>query len=65
MDLITLSPFRLWVQRLWIENREERLTYGEEPATLICYWTAHKWWIRHEYRLQERKNVKRQTATAV
>jgi len=65
MDLNSPSRFRLWVQRIWMENREERLTYGEEPATIKQYWNTYKWWIRREYRHQERKNVRRQTTTIV
>ena len=53
------SRFRLWVNQLWVENREERLIYGEEPATIKQYWHAYKWWIRREYRHQERKNARR------
>ena len=59
MDLNSPSRFRLWVQQIWMENREERLTYGEEPATIKQYWNTYKWWIRREYRHQERKNVRR------
>ena len=65
MDMKGLSRFRLWVQELWMNNKEERLIWGEEPATIEQYWNTYKWWIRREYRHQERKNAKRQTATAL
>lgn len=45
-------PFRLWVQRIWIENTEEHLTYGELPYTMQQYWSMYKWWLRREYRYQ-------------
>jgi hypothetical protein len=31
------SPFRRWVHELWMQNREERLTYGDKPATIKQY----------------------------
>ncbi len=51
------SVFRLWVQRLWIDNCEERLIYGQDPATMKQYWDAYKWWIKREYKHQRLKNV--------
>lgn len=54
MDL-KISKFKLWVQELWMQNREERLTYGEDPATMKQYWDTYKWWLRREYRHQQGK----------
>ncbi len=47
-----VSAFRFWVQHLWIDNCEERLIYGQEPATIKQYWDNYKWWIKREYRYQ-------------
>jgi hypothetical protein len=52
-DLLSLpivSPFRMWVQNLWIENCEERLVYQQDPITQQQYWNTYKWWIKREYR---------------
>lgn len=49
------SPFRHWVQELWLENREERLLYGEEPATIKQYWERYKFWLKREYKHQRDK----------
>jgi len=49
------SPFRHWVNELWMENREERLLYGEEPATIIQYWERYKYWLKREYKHQRDK----------
>jgi hypothetical protein len=38
-----------------MENREERLTYGLNPVTILQYWATYKWWLRREYRYQQRK----------
>ena len=49
------SPFRHWVTELWMENREERLLYGEEPATITQYWERYKFWLKREYKHQRDK----------
>ena len=49
-SLPTASPFRMWVQRLWMENCEERLVHREDPVTQQQYWNTYKWWIKREYR---------------
>jgi hypothetical protein len=48
-----MTPFRIWVQEIWMTNREERLTYGQEPATIKQYWNNYKWWLKREYRYQQ------------
>ena len=50
LSLPTVSPFRMWVQNLWIENCEERLVYQQDPVTQQQYWDTYKWWIKREYR---------------
>ena len=45
-----VSPFRMWVHNLWIENCEERLVYQQDPVTIQQYWNTYKWWIKREYR---------------
>jgi hypothetical protein len=50
------SAFRHWVNELWMENREERLLYGEEPATITQYWERYKFWLKREYKHQRDKN---------
>jgi hypothetical protein len=49
-SLQTVSPFRMWVQNLWIDNCEERLVYKQDPVTQQQYWDTYKWWIKREYR---------------
>ena len=49
-SLPIVSPFRMWVQNLWIENCEERLVYKQDPVTQQQYWDTYKWWIKREYR---------------
>ena len=49
------SSFRHWVNELWMENREERLLYGEDPATIKQYWDTYKYWLKREYKHQRDK----------
>jgi hypothetical protein len=56
MDVRDPSAFRLWIQRIWMENREERLTVGEDPVTIKQYWDNYKYWLKREYRHQRAKN---------
>jgi hypothetical protein len=52
-----VKAFRHWVRELWMTNCDERLTYGQDPATMKQYWDAYKWWIKREYKHQRSKNV--------
>ena len=47
--------FRHWVQELWMENCEERLTHKEITYKMQEYWQQYKWWLRRECRYQQRK----------
>ena len=48
------TAFRLWVQRIWMENCDERLTVGEDPVTIKQYWNTYKYWLKREYKHQQR-----------
>ena len=50
------SKFRSWVRNLWVDNCEERLTYGQDPATINQYWDTYKFWLKREYKYQRGKN---------
>ena len=52
-----VKAFRHWVREIWMTNCDERLTYGQDPATMKQYWDAYKWWIKREYKHQRSKNV--------
>ncbi len=49
------SAFRLWVNNIWMANREERLIYGQDPATMKQYWDTYKYWLKREYKHQRSK----------
>jgi hypothetical protein len=56
MDIKPTTAFRLWVQRIWMENCDERLTVGEDPVTIIQYWNTYKYWLKREYQHQQAQN---------
>jgi hypothetical protein len=50
------SKFRIWVQNIWMENCDECLTFLQKPATLQQYWSRYKYWLKREYRHQQRSD---------
>jgi hypothetical protein len=56
MDIKPATAFRLWVQRIWMENCDERLTVGEDPVTIKQYWNTYKYWLKREYQHQQAQN---------
>ena len=58
-----VSRFRLWVNEVWRENCEERLTYNQDPATIKEYWNAYKYWLKREYKHQRTMHDIRSKAT--
>lgn len=51
MDKIT--PFRLWLHNIWLDNCAEHDGYGELPFTKQEYWNRYKYWLRREYRFHQ------------
>jgi hypothetical protein len=47
-----LSKFRLWVQNIWMDNREEHFQSNELPYTMQEYWDKYKYWLKREYQHQ-------------
>jgi hypothetical protein len=55
MDIRPMTAFRLWVQRIWMENCEERLTDGLDRVTINQYWNNYKYWLKREYQNRKAK----------
>jgi hypothetical protein len=56
MDIKPTTAFRLWVQRIWMDNCDERLTIDEDPVTIKQYWNNYKYWLKRKYRHHQRQN---------
>lgn len=47
-----LTPFKLWLQRIYMEHKDEACTYGFEPCDAATYFRMYKYWLKREYRHQ-------------
>jgi hypothetical protein len=51
------TRFRLWLQRTYMEHKDEAVTYGFEPCDAATYFRMYKYWLRREYRHQQQGNT--------
>lgn len=51
------SRFRLWVQELWFQNKEEHEAFKEPTLSLEEYFGRYKYWLKREYQYQLRMNM--------
>jgi hypothetical protein len=49
------TPFRLWVNNLWFENRDEYDTFSQQGYSLEEYFNRYKYWLKREYQYQLRQ----------
>jgi hypothetical protein len=47
------SSFRLWLQRTYMEHKDEATTYGFEPCDAATYFRMYKYWLKREYKHQQ------------
>jgi hypothetical protein len=47
--------FRHWVHELWMQNCDEHRESSELPYTQEEYFRMYKYWLKREYRHQQRK----------
>jgi hypothetical protein len=52
------THFRRWLAEIWRENCEEHRVYNQLPYTLEEYWNRYKYWLKREYRHQQRHGKK-------
>jgi hypothetical protein len=48
------SNFKNWLRLIWLENCREHEDHHELPYTLKEYWQRYRWWLRREYRYQQK-----------
>lgn len=49
-----VSNFRHWVENIWRENCEERREWHDDPESLNVYFARYKWWLKREFRFQNK-----------
>jgi hypothetical protein len=47
--------FRHWLRQIWLENCLEHDNYGELPFSIEEYFQKYKYWLKREYRHQQKK----------
>ena len=48
------TSFRLWLNEIWLQNCEERLSNGQFTYKMPEYFAKYKWWLKREYKHQMR-----------
>ena len=48
------TSFRIWLSNIWMANKEEHAEVGELPMPLEEYFRRYKWWLKREYKFQQR-----------
>jgi hypothetical protein len=48
------GPFRAWLSNIWMEHKEEHAEVGEVSLTLDEYFRRYKYWLKREYRYQQK-----------
>ena len=49
------SDFKNWLRIIWVENCDEHSEFGELSLTMSEYFQKYKWWLRREYRFQNKQ----------
>jgi hypothetical protein len=47
------TPFRLWLQRTYMEHKDEATTYGFPVCDAATYFRMYKFWLKREFRHQQ------------
>ena len=50
------GPFRIWLTKIWMDNKDEHSDHGELAIPLEEYLRRYKWWLKREYQHQQRLN---------
>jgi hypothetical protein len=45
-------PFQIWLQKIYMEHKDEASTYGFEPCDAATYFRMYKYWLKREYKHQ-------------
>jgi hypothetical protein len=51
-----ISHFRRWLAEIWRQNCDEYLAHNQLPYSLPEYWNRYKYWLKREYRHQQKSN---------
>lgn len=59
MAFKNVSPFRMFVHNLWIDNCTEYEAFGDSDGRIDLreYFNKFKWWLKREYKYQQSKGL--------
>lgn len=49
------TNFRRWLHELWLRNCDERTEYQQLPYSQQEYFQQYKYWLKREYRHQNKQ----------
>jgi hypothetical protein len=47
------SPFRFWLQRIYMDHKDEAISYGLPVCDADTYFRMYKYWLKREYKHQQ------------
>jgi hypothetical protein len=47
------TPFRIWLQRIYMEHKDETHSYGLPTCDAPTYFSMYKYWLKREYKHQQ------------
>lgn len=47
------SNFRLWLQRMYMDHKDEAISLGFPTCDADTYFRMYKYWLKREYRYQQ------------
>ena len=50
------SEFRTWLHEIWLQNCDEHREYQTAPLPIEVYFQQYKYWLKREFRRQQREN---------
>ncbi len=49
------SPFQIWLQRIYMDHKDEANAYGFPTCDAATYFRMYKYWLKREYRHQQKE----------
>jgi hypothetical protein len=47
------SSFQIWLQRIYMDHKDEANTYGLPVCDAATYFRMYKWWLKREFKHQQ------------
>jgi hypothetical protein len=47
------SPFQIWLQRMYMDHKDEANSYGFPTCDAATYFRMYKYWLKREFKHQQ------------